>query len=200
MDISPIDLINIQTFASRVIGLAEYRKSLHAYLVSKMTQVAPNLSALIGEQVIELITFLCKKGGCWFPYVWAASVSIYTKKNNVVLLTPFSHMTFFCVIYKTHQILIYLVPLSWSCDTAAVELWFLAPSREMKNGLRNLKFRDIGDKITQKQIHRKRLLVWAVGRFKKSSVWENGIPLYFLDKWHSDIATMLWYFNVIWLV
>lgn len=51
MDISPIDLINIQTFAARVIGLAEYRKSLHSYLVSKMTQVAPNLSALIGEQV-----------------------------------------------------------------------------------------------------------------------------------------------------
>ena len=51
MDISPIDLINIQTFASRVIGLAEYRKSLYEYLVSKMTQVAPNLSALIGEQV-----------------------------------------------------------------------------------------------------------------------------------------------------
>ena len=51
MDISPIDLINIQTFASRVIGLAEYRKSLHTYLVSKMNQVAPNLSALIGEQV-----------------------------------------------------------------------------------------------------------------------------------------------------
>ncbi len=55
MDISPIDLINIQTFASRVIGLAEYRKSLHTYLVSKMSQVAPNLSALIGEQVINLL-------------------------------------------------------------------------------------------------------------------------------------------------
>lgn len=51
MDISPVDLINIQTFASRVISLAEYRKSLHTYLVSKMNQVAPNLSALIGEQV-----------------------------------------------------------------------------------------------------------------------------------------------------
>ena len=55
MDISPIDLINIQTFASRVISLAEYRKGLHTYLVSKMNQVAPNLSALIGEQVIFLI-------------------------------------------------------------------------------------------------------------------------------------------------
>jgi len=51
MDISPLDLINIECFASRVIGLSEYRKSLHGYLVSKMHQVAPNLSVLIGEQV-----------------------------------------------------------------------------------------------------------------------------------------------------
>ena len=53
MDISPLDLINIESFATRVIGLSEYRKSLHSYLVSKMHQVAPNLSALIGEQVFN---------------------------------------------------------------------------------------------------------------------------------------------------
>ncbi|XP_028391508.1 nucleolar protein 56-like [Dendronephthya gigantea] len=51
MDISPIDLINIQSFASKVIGLTEYRTKLHNYLVSKMGSVAPNLTALIGEQV-----------------------------------------------------------------------------------------------------------------------------------------------------
>lgn len=51
MDISPIDLINIQVFASKVIGLADYRKSLHGYLISKMNQVAPNLACLVGEQV-----------------------------------------------------------------------------------------------------------------------------------------------------
>ena len=51
MDISPIDLINIERFASRVIALAEYRKGLHEYLQSKMHQVAPSLSTLIGEQV-----------------------------------------------------------------------------------------------------------------------------------------------------
>jgi len=51
MDISPIDLINIECFASRVIHLFEYRKSLQEYLRSKMTQVAPNLATLIGEQV-----------------------------------------------------------------------------------------------------------------------------------------------------
>lgn len=50
-DISDIDLINIDRFASRVVQLAEYRSELHKYLVSKMSAVAPNLAALIGEQV-----------------------------------------------------------------------------------------------------------------------------------------------------
>ena len=51
MDISPIDLINIESFANRVIGLVEYRQKLHQYLTSKMGQVAPNLQALIGDLV-----------------------------------------------------------------------------------------------------------------------------------------------------
>jgi len=51
MDISPVDLINIERFAKRVIALAEYRKELQEYLRSKMHTIAPNLSALIGEQV-----------------------------------------------------------------------------------------------------------------------------------------------------
>ena len=42
---------NIISFADRVISLADYRKSLHEYLKSKMYKVAPNLSALIGEMV-----------------------------------------------------------------------------------------------------------------------------------------------------
>ena len=51
MDISPIDLINISRFTDRVIALSDYRASLHQYLQSKMHTIAPNLSALIGEQV-----------------------------------------------------------------------------------------------------------------------------------------------------
>ncbi|XP_062839701.1 nucleolar protein 56 [Anolis carolinensis] len=51
MDISPIDLINIESFSRRVISLSEYRKGLQEYLRSKMSQVAPSLSALIGEVV-----------------------------------------------------------------------------------------------------------------------------------------------------
>jgi len=38
-DISPVDLVNIEAFAKRVISLAEYRKSLHEYLANKMTAV-----------------------------------------------------------------------------------------------------------------------------------------------------------------
>ena len=57
MDISPLDLINIESFASKVIGLADYRKKLHSYLISKMDQVAPNLSEVIGELVS--ISYVC---------------------------------------------------------------------------------------------------------------------------------------------
>merc|ERR1711971_1287011 len=38
-------------FASRVIGITEYRKELSTYLRSKMSVVAPNLSALVGDAV-----------------------------------------------------------------------------------------------------------------------------------------------------
>uniref|UniRef100_A0A1J3JND5 Nucleolar protein 56 n=1 Tax=Noccaea caerulescens TaxID=107243 RepID=A0A1J3JND5_NOCCA len=44
-DLSPIDLINVQTFAQKVMDLADYRKKLYDYLV------APNLAALIGDMV-----------------------------------------------------------------------------------------------------------------------------------------------------
>ncbi|KAL1919835.1 uncharacterized protein VTP21DRAFT_1766 [Calcarisporiella thermophila] len=50
-DISDVDMVNIEMFADRVISLADYRKQLHDYLVSKMSNVAPNLAALIGEMV-----------------------------------------------------------------------------------------------------------------------------------------------------
>jgi len=51
MDISPVDLLNIDMFASRVIGISDYRKELSGYLRSKMSVVAPNLATLIGDTV-----------------------------------------------------------------------------------------------------------------------------------------------------
>ncbi|KAJ6852929.1 nucleolar protein 56-like [Iris pallida] len=50
-DLSPIDLINVQQFAQRVMDLSEYRKRLYEYLVTKMNDIAPNLTSLIGEIV-----------------------------------------------------------------------------------------------------------------------------------------------------
>ncbi|KAF3018800.1 hypothetical protein G7054_g11025 [Neopestalotiopsis clavispora] len=50
-EISEADLENITSFASRVVKLAEYRRSLYNYLTEKMSTVAPNLAALIGEVV-----------------------------------------------------------------------------------------------------------------------------------------------------
>lgn len=71
MDISPLDLINVdvslfhshregtfllasislQQFASRVTSLVQFRTELQEYLRGRMTDCAPNLAALVGEQV-----------------------------------------------------------------------------------------------------------------------------------------------------
>ena len=50
-DIGVSDMENVILFAQRVVSLANYRKTLYAYLVSKMGVVAPNLATLIGEVV-----------------------------------------------------------------------------------------------------------------------------------------------------
>merc|ERR1712013_104376 len=51
MDMSDIDMINVDNFTSRLIKLAEYRKELYGYLQDKMALVAPNLATLIGDTV-----------------------------------------------------------------------------------------------------------------------------------------------------
>jgi len=51
MDISAVDLLNIDMFAARVIALADYRKMVATYLQEKMASVAPNLATLIGDTV-----------------------------------------------------------------------------------------------------------------------------------------------------
>ena len=51
MDVSAPDMENIIVFTERMISLAQYRKQLQEYMQVKMSVVAPNLSALIGDQV-----------------------------------------------------------------------------------------------------------------------------------------------------
>lgn len=49
--LSEIDMLNISAFATRVVSLADYRKSLSSYLFEKMNLVAPSLTALLGERI-----------------------------------------------------------------------------------------------------------------------------------------------------
>ena len=49
--LSDIDMLNISMFATRVVSLSDYRKSLVSYLAEKMNSVAPSLTALLGERV-----------------------------------------------------------------------------------------------------------------------------------------------------
>ena len=49
--LSEIDMLNISAFATRVVSIADYRKSLTSYLAEKMNQVAPSLTALLGERI-----------------------------------------------------------------------------------------------------------------------------------------------------
>ena len=49
--LSDIDMLNISAFATRVISIADYRKSLASYLAEKMNLVAPSLTALLGERI-----------------------------------------------------------------------------------------------------------------------------------------------------
>ena len=51
MECSAVDMINIINFTQRMVKLAEFRKQLAFYLTDKMSIVAPNLSALIGDTV-----------------------------------------------------------------------------------------------------------------------------------------------------
>eukprot|EP00667_Euglena_gracilis_P008468 EG_transcript_8570 len=51
MDFTEADFLNIETFASRVVNLTAFRKSVFTYLTEKMNVVAPNLAALMGEQI-----------------------------------------------------------------------------------------------------------------------------------------------------
>lgn len=50
-EISDTDLLHIQSLASQVISLMQYRTELFEYLRNRMTAIAPNLTAILGELV-----------------------------------------------------------------------------------------------------------------------------------------------------
>lgn len=50
-DITELDCLQVNLFTDKVISLVEFRANLAEYLKSRMSAVAPNLSALVGEVV-----------------------------------------------------------------------------------------------------------------------------------------------------
>jgi nucleolar protein 56 len=66
MDCSRTDMLNIVNFTQRMVKMAAYRKQLQGYLSEKMSVVAPNLSALIGDSVaarlISKVSFIYWRG------------------------------------------------------------------------------------------------------------------------------------------
>ena len=50
-EITPEDLENIQALAEQVVDFTEYRATLSGYLSARMTAIAPNLTALVGDLV-----------------------------------------------------------------------------------------------------------------------------------------------------
>ena len=50
-EITDDDLSNIKALAEQVVGFTEYRQQLSSYLTARMTAIAPNLTALVGELV-----------------------------------------------------------------------------------------------------------------------------------------------------
>ena len=51
MEISPVDLLNIEAFSQKATMLVDYRAVLYEYLCKKMSMIAPNLCSLVGEIV-----------------------------------------------------------------------------------------------------------------------------------------------------
>lgn len=49
MDMSDTDALQIKKWSQRCVELIEFRESLAQYLKDRMSAVAPNLAALIGE-------------------------------------------------------------------------------------------------------------------------------------------------------
>lgn len=50
-EVSDLDLENIKDLCSQVLSFSEYRAQLYDYLKSRMSTIAPNLTALVGELV-----------------------------------------------------------------------------------------------------------------------------------------------------
>merc|ERR1712187_144484 len=55
--IASLDMMNIENFANQIIQMMDYKYTLHSYLRTKMSTIAPNLTALVGEKLGARLIF-----------------------------------------------------------------------------------------------------------------------------------------------
>ena len=158
MDISDIDLINIERFTTRIIALADYRAQLSEYLTNKMMNVAPNLTSLIGEQVhfyqqirsnilcivvccllcvslsVDCCLYLYVLTGCnlsfsWFRVVeWYIVISLYCNISNKL---GYCRNNYIELTIVSHHI--YSMVTKWNISMVILCYWLNAISESMNN-------------------------------------------------------------------
>lgn len=95
MDCSATDMLNIVNFTQRMVKMAEYRKQLQLYLSEKMSVVAPNLSALIGDSVAARLISKVRVSSFRAVDVGGCACSML-----LVLFLPFTnHSPFSCSVF-----------------------------------------------------------------------------------------------------
>jgi nucleolar protein 56 len=80
-------MLNIVNFTQRMVKLAEYRKNLALYLTGKMSIVAPNLSALIGDTVAARLISKVRSVSSYAIPMPSTTLSIHSHSS----LTFFTH-------------------------------------------------------------------------------------------------------------
>jgi nucleolar protein 56 len=92
VDCSAVDMLNIVNFTQRMVKLAEYRKNLALYLTEKMSIVAPNLSALIGDTVAaRLISKVRTDFVLLLCILQLSRFTIHSRSPPPPILTTFTH-------------------------------------------------------------------------------------------------------------
>lgn len=93
-----MDMKNIETFATRVIALAEYRHKLYDYLCKKMHNVAPNLATLIGDVIgarlishAGVLHILNDVACSWLNSLYMCRVEILSRPWHLLTIPNWNH-------------------------------------------------------------------------------------------------------------
>ena len=109
-DISEVDMLNVQTFADRVINLEEYRQRLREYLNSRMHSVRCLVSN--AECFRGLLLGVLNSPARECPVCVCACVRVCVCVNQIIVLGT---CLYACVHKKTHVCCIYTQMFVYTC-------------------------------------------------------------------------------------